>query len=1051
MIKVVFRALCCGLLIAGIWYPSVAVSGVQTISLSGIPTAVTYAQDGNRVYISVSNAVSQFDPGTLTQPNGPVPLGGDVAGFNIDPVWKTLFAPTRGGAAPGVVNLVDMGSSTVPVVIPLQSVPGVVAIDSKTQHLYVALPSENKLKVVDMSKAPFAFEPDVKLSNAPTALWVDEAGGGVVIGMANGTLVELVTANGSLFGSLSIGGTIHQIVASTSTDPKLKGQLYITTDSQLVTLSGTNPFTIAAQTPIQGSPWAIAMNQATGNLFVTQRDKDSVAVINAFTHNIFATVPVVHKPTGIAVVTSNGTVTPGEHTVFVTGDVDSAASVFSDPSIGKDLITVPVRWCALAGSIAANGTTVPSGQNFTAGNSTTDSVLLKLLRTATSQVWIDQSNSHIAFRAAAADHFPVVANPDPTIQDGSVTLGIFNADLTSGWDSCEQAWAAMYPGQRGTIALNVQNFNSSTAGVTPRPDNLIQGQPKSAALCVAPRTLGYDDVSPQLFIATADPTEYSGIVPLPNGGNRISYLTSSDSDASAVVVAHELGHSLLLGHGDGLDNNHDGLLPPTPGPRKYDSFCDPLGVDANDSPKEDLLGDQPSGCSSLMVWEGICRALRPLQVETARDVAPLVPGSVTTNGMDPWGTVVAIQPNALKRRDAKSEVAFASLTLSQTPSRGTTEIAARLSGRMREGQRYQYIFFLDEDGNSATGCEYRPVGRKEAFRGGEMLVSVTVQGLEGGRANVTDTTLEYCREGQFIPLTGRGVTSSAYNVSLEGEPVAWAQVATKIPNSLFWRSLRTARIAATVRINGSRSASTLPVSGIEGALISLRPPELPTCAVSSAAVSVGEQVIIDGNQVPSMQAVDVFVGNELVGTTTSNALGRASFGWMVDTNQSPGLKQVSLVAHATAHTATCVLYVSGAPRVVRAPWLWIAAGIAGRPAPARKGEMVTIATEARIDSSASVKRAPLELHFDPHVLSLVRSSMTPARVENGKLLWDLGVGTRTAKVSAAFSIDVTFRVIGCERSSGTVVSVSSPNAVDDKDESLPRIETTSVVRLDCHS
>ena len=50
------------------------------------------------------------------------------------------------------------------------------------------------------------------------------------------------------------------------------------------------------------------------------------------------------------------------------------------------------------------------------------------------------------------------------------------------------------------------------------------------------------------------------------------------------VVAHELGHTLMLGHGNGLDDNADGLLPPTIGIRRFDRILRSTGRD------EDSLG-----------------------------------------------------------------------------------------------------------------------------------------------------------------------------------------------------------------------------------------------------------------------------------------------------------------------------------------------------------------------------------------------------------------------------------------------------------------------------
>jgi hypothetical protein len=75
------------------------------------------------------------------------------------------------------------------------------------------------------------------------------------------------------------------------------------------------------------------------------------------------------------------------------------------------------------------------------------------------------------------------------------------------------------------------------------------------------------------------------------------------------VLAHELGHCLLLSHGDGLLNG--GTLPPNNGPRKFDQDCG---------------GFSPPISLSLMYPGGASDVITPLQRELARDAAVLVPG-----------------------------------------------------------------------------------------------------------------------------------------------------------------------------------------------------------------------------------------------------------------------------------------------------------------------------------------------------------------------------------------------------------------------------------------
>src|SRR5262249_49662903 len=96
------------------------------------------------------------------------------------------------------------------------------------------------------------------------------------------------------------------------------------------------------------------------------------------------------------------------------------------------------------------------------------------------------------------------------------------------------------------------------------------------------------------------------------------------------TLAHELGHTLLLGHGNGLDDNHDGLQPPLSGARRFDQYCDPLALNPSTlDPREDD-GTPFTNCvasSSVMEAHAPCNNLQPLQVDQAREVAKLLPGA----------------------------------------------------------------------------------------------------------------------------------------------------------------------------------------------------------------------------------------------------------------------------------------------------------------------------------------------------------------------------------------------------------------------------------------
>jgi hypothetical protein len=98
-------------------------------------------------------------------------------------------------------------------------------------------------------------------------------------------------------------------------------------------------------------------------------------------------------------------------------------------------------------------------------------------------------------------------------------------------------------------------------------------------------------------------------------------------DNAASTLAHELGHSLFLGHGNGLDDDGNGRRAGFPGPRRYDEYCDPawLAAPANTEIAEEVGTLTPC---SLMQRASCSDVLRPLQVEIARGVARFAPGTL---------------------------------------------------------------------------------------------------------------------------------------------------------------------------------------------------------------------------------------------------------------------------------------------------------------------------------------------------------------------------------------------------------------------------------------
>ncbi|HEY6990013.1 MAG TPA: hypothetical protein VH369_16575 [Bryobacteraceae bacterium] len=273
------------------------------------------------------------------------------------------------------------------------------------------------------------------------------------------------------------------------------------------------------------------------------------------------------------------------------------------------LVQIPVRLCAIDGSPAA----------------TAPSVVLKLLDQVNDTIWYP--GAQIAFSSAIETGIPVI--PDPSPNDGSakgdLTVAFLSGEPAAAASACEAAWASKFPGQPGIAVVTARKFINSglTLGVTPGPDTgLMVASAKAGSgkrgddLCGFPLHVRADDV------VNMNRRPFSVVV-------DASFIPASSDPARN--LAHELGHNLFLGHGNGLDDNHDGKPTGMRGPLRYDEYCDPGWMLPPNF--EELAEDKNTvfvSCAqngSLMFPSASCPNLQPLQVETARGVALLMPGA----------------------------------------------------------------------------------------------------------------------------------------------------------------------------------------------------------------------------------------------------------------------------------------------------------------------------------------------------------------------------------------------------------------------------------------
>ncbi len=225
-------------------------------------------------------------------------------------------------------------------------------------------------------------------------------------------------------------------------------------------------------------------------------------------------------------------------------------------------------------------------------------------------IWSAGANIAILPAASPQGTFPII--PDPITADNSGDRNIagfiesrFEGDIAqteadatatneslSVVSSCNQAWAPAFPSVAdsdhlpGFPVVFVRQFVTDRAVPASRFLGFVEALPNPA--------------SPQFAAYCNRPYGFSGSL-VEDRFALIAYRYNlGDEKHVAHTLAHEIGHVLMLPHGDGLDNDGNG---------QFDLTCDFRHENAAETSTPASLMD-PTGTASLL--------LNPLQAELAR-------------------------------------------------------------------------------------------------------------------------------------------------------------------------------------------------------------------------------------------------------------------------------------------------------------------------------------------------------------------------------------------------------------------------------------------------
>jgi len=231
--------------------------------------------------------------------------------------WRAAAAVTAAVAAAALSLTAGAVPASAAVVYPVTagivvgSNPAAVAVDPAAGTVYVANLGSNSVSVIDA--ATNTVTATIPVGTAPDGVAVDPATGTVYVtnlgvdadpGVStdDGTVSVIDAATGTVTATVAVGS----YPAAVAVDPAT-GTVYVANENDAsVSVIDTATKTVTATIPVGGLAVAVAVDPAAGTVYVA--NGGGLSVIDAATGTVTATIGTVSPPTAVAVDPATGTV-----------------------------------------------------------------------------------------------------------------------------------------------------------------------------------------------------------------------------------------------------------------------------------------------------------------------------------------------------------------------------------------------------------------------------------------------------------------------------------------------------------------------------------------------------------------------------------------------------------------------------------------------------------------------------------------------------------------------------------------------------------------------
>ena len=503
---------------------------------------------------------------------------------------------------------------------------------------------------------------------------------------------------------------------------------------------------------------------------------------------------------------------------------------------------------------------------------------------------------------------PDNANQDPANCGAGVTC---NRDLTEYnlvWDACTTAWEDLADTWDtpllGPVAVNIGVFRNPD-GARDGLKGRATGSTIDGNLCAIPPT-GVTTATGGAIVVIDNQNFVAADIPFETTNER--------------MVAHELGHDLFLWHGDGIDNEPDGV---------FDQACD------ND---EDTCAN-PTTFMSSTACGNLSTNMTPTQRQTARPIAAVYTGA----NQDPPGVLIPSPAVGDQHSDRPLDVSdpgidIGSLAMVENVDTETTTFIHTLVGviPLLPDPVRQYVVLADLDGNPSTGGAPENLGLATEFEGAELVTRVLVGVDALGEFRAVTPTVWRFRDGELHECTREsdpqcaGIRANVFNVlggddsnervEERGPDVVANAVTILLPTAVRGPLGRRPRIQAF----SEQLSETIPEGRLQldrlpdqptdgGRVFRPQPPVFPVCGVTPDPVRPGDLATVEAIGLHENETAKVFLGDRMVAEGPIDSDGSVELAFQVPFDARLGHRLVTVGVMGTALSADCFANVQGIP------------------------------------------------------------------------------------------------------------------------------------------